>query len=502
MCVVRANQNAESPVSTRPLSGIGVGQHDVERRDPVGRDEQQPVVVERVELADLAAAEMRGGFRHERIPPFARAPSARSRSKTTSACRVCAVGSKTRVEVDAPGDLGVVTDELAEVEPLVPRAHRMPLHEPVGLVTDEPRLDEREQQALAEDETVARLEVLAHALDADDEPVRRARRSGRACSRRRGTSRAGRPARPTSARCRARARARRSRSPTSAFARTTRARPQIRSAVIGLRLCGIADEPFCAAAERLLDLAHLGAREVADLGREAVERRGDDRERREHLRVPVALQDLRRRRRRLEPEPLARDPLHLRVGGGVRSRRRPRACRRASPRARAAGASRSRSSVNAQPASLSPNVVGSAWTPCVRPDRGCRTVLLRARDDGAERPLDALEHERTRPAAPPAPAPCRSRRTTSARSGTSARRGPSVSATASTNAATSWSGLALELGDPLGRRRHGAARGSPRRPRRGSTPTCAHASSAASSTSSQRASFASSDQMPAMAGRE
>ena len=33
-------------------------------------------------------------------------------------------------------------------------------------------------------------------------------------------------------------------SPTSAFARTTRASPQIRSAVIGFRLCGIADEPF------------------------------------------------------------------------------------------------------------------------------------------------------------------------------------------------------------------------------------------------------------------
>ena len=33
--------------------------------------------------------------------------------------------------------------------------------------------------------------------------------------------------------------------PTCAFARTTRARPQIRSAVIGFRLCGIADDPFC-----------------------------------------------------------------------------------------------------------------------------------------------------------------------------------------------------------------------------------------------------------------
>ena len=30
--------------------------------------------------------------------------------------------------------------------------------------------------------------------------------------------------------------------------------------LIGLRLCGIADEPFCPLRERLLDLAHLGAR--------------------------------------------------------------------------------------------------------------------------------------------------------------------------------------------------------------------------------------------------
>ena len=33
-------------------------------------------------------------------------------------------------------------------------------------------------------------------------------------------------------------------SPTTAAARTTRARPQMRSATTGLRLCGIADEPF------------------------------------------------------------------------------------------------------------------------------------------------------------------------------------------------------------------------------------------------------------------
>ena len=66
-------------------------------------------------------------------------------------------------------------------------------------------------------------------------------------------------------------------------------------------------------AERLLDLAHLGAREVADLDRELVERRRAHGERREQLRVPVALDDLRRRRCRLEPEALARDSLDLGV---------------------------------------------------------------------------------------------------------------------------------------------------------------------------------------------
>src|SRR5690242_20369806 len=56
---------------------------------------------------------------------------------------------------------------------------------------------------------------------------------------------------------------------------------------------------------------------MADLGGKAVERRRVDRERREKVRVPVTLNDLRRRRRRLEPEPLARNPLHLGVRGAV-----------------------------------------------------------------------------------------------------------------------------------------------------------------------------------------
>src|SRR5947207_13113283 len=68
-----------------------------------------------------------------------------------------------------------------------------------------------------------------------------------------------------------------------------------------------------------MNLGHLRARKMAHLERELLERRGDDRERRQQLGVPVALQDLRRGRRGLETETLARRALDLRVGGRVRS---------------------------------------------------------------------------------------------------------------------------------------------------------------------------------------
>ena len=51
----------------------------------------------------------------------------------------------------------------------------------------------------------------------------------------------------------------------------------------------------------LFDFPHLGSCEVANLEREALQRGGDEREHREQLGVTVALQDLRRARRRLEP---------------------------------------------------------------------------------------------------------------------------------------------------------------------------------------------------------
>ena len=83
--------------------------------------------------------------------------------------------------------------------------------------------------------------------------------------------------------------------------------------------------------------------------------------------VPVALEDLRRRRLPARARAARTRPLQLGIGGGVRAdRARELADAHALERAREPRRV-SRSSSNAQPASLRPNVVGSACTPCVRP---------------------------------------------------------------------------------------------------------------------------------------
>ena len=105
--------------------------------------------------------------------------------------------------------------------------------------------------------------------------------------------------------------------PTIAAARTTRARPEIRSATFGLRLCGIADEPFMPAANG----SSTSRTSVRARWRISVANRSSDvaqRERREQLGVPVARDHLRRDRVRLEAEALARDALDLRIDRGIR----------------------------------------------------------------------------------------------------------------------------------------------------------------------------------------
>ena len=90
---------------------------------------------------------------------------------------------------------------------------------------------------------------------------------------------------------------------------------QDRVALVGHRRAALLALP-----ERLHDLADLGVLEVADLGREALERAAEDRDGREERRVPVALDDLGAHRVDAQPE-LAEDlRLDVRRRGGCTSR--------------------------------------------------------------------------------------------------------------------------------------------------------------------------------------
>ena len=98
-----------------------------------------------------------------------------------------------------------------------------------------------------------------------------------------------------------------------ALARTSRARPVICSHPIGIALVRHRGRPLLPASERLLDLADFRLLQPADLHRKFLERRGQDRQRRHQLRMAVALDDLRRHRRRAKTEPLAHRLLDRRV---------------------------------------------------------------------------------------------------------------------------------------------------------------------------------------------
>jgi len=84
----------------------------------------------------------------------------------------------------------------------------------------------------------------------------------------------------------------------------------------GLRLWGIALEPFCPTANGSSAFQYLGALQRADLGGDLLERRGHDGQGGRELGVAVPLHDLVRDRRRLEAEEAAGLLLHVGVHVG------------------------------------------------------------------------------------------------------------------------------------------------------------------------------------------
>ena len=228
----------------------------------------------------------------------------------------------------------------------------------------------------------------------------------------------------------------------------------MRSAVIGLRLCGIADEPFWPRPNG----SSTSRTSVRARWRISVAKRSSDeaseRERREQLGVTVALEDLRRARRGLEAEPLAGDPLDLGLGGrvgadGARELADAEALDRADEPL-AVAVERERPAGELEPEGRRLGVDP------VRPPHADRlAVLLGAGDDGAEGAIEAFEHERARLLDGE-----RERRVEHVR-----RREPVVEQAAllaePLGDRVDEGGdvvvrLALDLGDPLGRRHDGA----------------------------------------------
>src|SRR6476646_7775106 len=265
--LVRANQRAESPVSTRPLSGISVGR-----------------TTSKVEMRSLATSSRRSSSsayssRTLPLPTWAVSGMAcfllpnEGAEPLEDGVDVTGVGGEIEdgVEIDASCELTIGSNELAEILFLVPGPKRVPLDEAVSLVPVEPRLYECDQEPLAEEESVARLEISAHpfgphdqALDqrgkavehvvereksvGDDHPLRGRVRDVALVPERH----------VLEAHCRRGADD--PREPADALR-------DDRVALVRHR-----GRPFLVASERLLNLAHLGSREMADLERELLQR--------------------------------------------------------------------------------------------------------------------------------------------------------------------------------------------------------------------------------------
>src|SRR4051812_2700442 len=164
MCFVRANQKPERPVRTRPLSGIGVGR-----------------TTSNVEMRSLATSSRRSSssaYSSRTLPlPTCTAVSdmdgllllGEAMDAVEDAVEMGDGGGEIEhlvepFRAEAAGDRGVGTRELDEVALFVPGAHRRDLHERVGVGALEPRLDERKQQPVREEQVVRRVEVPPHPL--------------------------------------------------------------------------------------------------------------------------------------------------------------------------------------------------------------------------------------------------------------------------------------------------------------------------------------------------
>src|SRR5689334_9961735 len=169
MLRVRANQKAERPVSTRPLSGISVGSttSNVEIRSVATRSRRSSSSANSSRTFPLPTWVAASGM--DRL-------LSRLEGVETVEDQVDVAGVGAEVEdlgegglAQPFGDLGIGACEVAEVAAFVPGARGEPLHDPIRVVAREAALDQREQESLAEIHTPARFEIGEHPLRIDDE---------------------------------------------------------------------------------------------------------------------------------------------------------------------------------------------------------------------------------------------------------------------------------------------------------------------------------------------
>src|SRR5205085_1629251 len=132
MSRVSPNQNADSPVSTRPLSGISVGRttSKVEIRSLATSSSPFSSIVNSSRTFPLATWTSVSDMRGLLLSVQGMQPLEDGVEMTCVRAEV--EGGR---EVDPPGDPCVRLDECSKVEPLVPRTQGVILDEPVRLVT-------------------------------------------------------------------------------------------------------------------------------------------------------------------------------------------------------------------------------------------------------------------------------------------------------------------------------------------------------------------------------
>ncbi len=207
-------------------------------------------------------------------------------------------------------------------------------------------------------------------------------------------------------------------SPAWAFPRRTRARPEICSALIGLRLWGIAEEPFWPARKGSWHLADLGPLQVADLDRQPLEAGAGERDAEKQLGVAVAGDDLRGDVPRADPQARQYAGLELRVRRGVG----PDGPREGTdgdlveglgePQGVAVGLEGEAGQLDAERRRLGVDAVGP-------PDAERLGLLAGPRGERRDQLLRALQRRPPRRLSAAAPGPCPGRRRRSVRSGSS-----------------------------------------------------------------------------------